>query len=51
MLRHNEKSIGNLNLIGTFLVLMFVAFVVIMLSVNSKLDDFIKWKKFISQYK
>ena len=40
MLRHNEKSIGNLNLIGTFLVLMFVAFVVIMLSVNSKLDDF-----------
>ena len=40
MLKQNEKSIGNLNLIGTFLVLMFVAFVVILLSVNSKLDDF-----------
>jgi len=40
MLKNNEKSIGNMNLIGTFLVLMLVAFVVIMLSVNSKLDDF-----------
>ena len=40
MLKNNEKSIGNINLISTFLVLMLVAFVVIMLSVNSKLDDF-----------
>ena len=40
MLRSNEKSIGNINLISTFLVLLLVAFVVIMLSVNSKLDDF-----------
>ncbi|MDC0933834.1 HAMP domain-containing sensor histidine kinase [Arcobacteraceae bacterium] len=40
MLKNNEKSIGNVNLISTFLVLMLVAFVVIMLSVNSKLDDF-----------
>lgn len=40
MLKNNEKSIGNINLIGTFLILMMVAFVVIMLSVNSKLEDF-----------
>ena len=40
MLKNNEKSIGNINLISTFLVLLLVAFVVIMLSVNSKLDDF-----------
>ena len=40
MLKQNEKSIGNMNLIGTFLVLMFVAFIVIMLSVNSKIEDF-----------
>ena len=42
MLKYNEKKIGNLNLIGTFLVLMLIAFFVIMLSVNSKLDDFQK---------
>jgi len=40
MLKNNEKSIGNINLISTFLILMMVAFVVIMLSVNSKLEDF-----------
>jgi len=40
MLKNNEKSIGKLNLIGTFLVLILVSFVVIMLSVNSKMDDF-----------
>ena len=40
MLKNNEKSIGNVNLVTTFLILMMVAFVVIMLSVNSKLDDF-----------
>jgi len=40
MLKSNEKNIGNINLISTFLVLMIVACVVIMLSVNSKLDDF-----------
>lgn len=40
MLKYNEKSIGNINLISTFLILMFVAFAVIMLSVNSKLEDF-----------
>jgi signal transduction histidine kinase len=40
MLKNNEKSIGNINLISTFLVLMLLAFMVIMLSVNSKLDDF-----------
>jgi len=42
MLKYNDKSIGNLNLISTFLILMFMAFIVIMLSVNYKLDDFVK---------
>jgi len=42
MLKDSDKSIGNLNLISTFLILMFMAFIVIMLSVNYKLDDFVK---------
>ncbi|MGB3751594.1 MAG: HAMP domain-containing sensor histidine kinase [Arcobacteraceae bacterium] len=56
MLKYNDKSIGNLNLISTFLILMFMAFIVIMLSVNYKLDDFVKLeaeikKKFLEDKK
>ena len=40
MLKRNENNIGNFNLIGTFIILVFIAFMVIMLSVNSKIDQF-----------
>ena len=40
MLKAKEKYIGNYNLIGTFLILVVFAFVVIMLSINSKIDNF-----------
>jgi len=40
MLKQHDKSIGNKNLISTFFILIFIAFAVIILSVNSKLDDF-----------
>lgn len=36
----DEKKIGNYNLIGTFLILIVFTFVVIMLSVSSRVDDF-----------
>ena len=40
MLKAKEKYIGNYNLIGTFLILVVFAFVVIMLSINTKIDNF-----------
>jgi len=40
MLKIHDKNIGKYNLVGTFLVLIIFVFVVIMLSVNSSIDDF-----------
>jgi len=49
MLKQNENNIGNFNLIGTFIILVFVAFMVIMLSVNSKIDQFENLQKEIKK--
>ena len=40
MIKLNEKNIGQFNLLSTLLILLFFAVAVIMLSVNSKKEDF-----------